>query len=131
MTATTIGQLVVDGLGMGLVYVLLASGINLIVAISGILFIAYGQFYMLGAYVTWALMVVFGAPFFVALAVATVLPALLGGLILLSRVPSHPRDGRALLNGIVASIGLMTLIGQAALLAFGTASRGYHLSLPA
>jgi branched-subunit amino acid ABC-type transport system permease component len=124
MAATTIAQLVVDGLGMGLVYVLLASGINLIIAISGILFIAYGQFYMLGAYITWALMVLFGLPFFVSLAIATVVPALLGGLIYWLIFNRIQMMERRFLNGIVASIGLMMLIGQGALLAFGTASRG-------
>ena len=101
--ATLLAQLIVDGLGMGLVYVLLASGINLIIAISGILFIAYGQFYMLGAYITWALMVLLRLPFFVSLCVATVVPALLGGLIyrlIFQRIQSMERR---FLNGIVAS----------------------------
>jgi branched-chain amino acid transport system permease protein len=121
---TLLAQLVVDGLGMGLVYVLLASGINLIVAISGILFIAYGQFYMLGAYITWALMVLCRFPFAVALAVATVIPALLGGFIYRLVFLRIQAMERKFLNGIVASIGLMMLIGQAALLSFGTSSRG-------
>lgn len=121
---TLLAQLVVDGLGMGLVYVLLASGINLIIAISGILFIAYGQFYMLGAYITWALMVLFRIPFLVSLGIATIVPAFLGGLIY--RLVFHRIQAmeRRFLNGIVASVGLMMLIGQAALLAFGTSSRG-------
>jgi branched-chain amino acid transport system permease protein len=122
--ASTLAQLVVDGLGMGLVYVLLASGINLIIAISGILFIAYGQFYMLGAYILWGLVVLLKVPFFISLCVATVVPAMLGGVIyrlIFQRIQSMQRQ---FLNGIVASIGLMVLIGQAALLAFGTSSRG-------
>ena len=60
-------QLIVDGLTMGLVYVLLASGFNLIIGISGIMFIAYGEFYMLGAWIIWGLMVPLKVPFFPAL----------------------------------------------------------------
>jgi len=122
--ASTLAQLVVDGLGMGLVYVLLASGMNLIIAISGILLIAYGQFYMLGAYILWGLMVLLKVPYFISLCVATIVPAILGGIIyrlIFQRIQSM---GRQFLNGIVAAIGLMLLIAQAALLAFGTSSRG-------
>ena len=62
MSMGVVAQLFVDGLAMGLVYVLLASGFNLIVDISGVLFIAYGQFYMIGAYALYVLKVMLGVP---------------------------------------------------------------------
>jgi len=117
-------QLVVDGLAMGLVYVLLASGFNLIVDISGVLFIAYGQFYMIGAYALYVLKVMLRVPFFVSLVIATIVSAVLGGAIY--RLVFHRIRvmDRQFLNGIVAAVGFMLLIGQAILLVFGTASRG-------
>jgi branched-chain amino acid transport system permease protein len=124
MMATILVQLVVDGLAMGLVYVLLASGVNLIIAISGILFIAYGELYMLGAFILWGFVVLFKVPFFISLCIATIIPGILGGIIyklIFQRIQSM---GRQFLNGIVAAIGLMLFIGQVALLAFGTSSRG-------
>jgi branched-chain amino acid transport system permease protein len=121
---STLAQLVVDGLAMGLVYVLLASGINLIIDISGVLFIAYGQFYMIGAYILFALVVLLRLPFFVALCVATIMPAILGGIIYRLIFHRIRLMDRQFLNGIVAAVGLMLLIGQAGLLAFGTSSRG-------
>ncbi len=124
MPVATLAQLVVDGLAMGLVYVLLASGINLIIDISGILFIAYGHFYMIGAYILFALVVLLKVPFFVALCVATIMPAILGGIIYRLIFHRIRLMDRQFLNGIVAAVGLMLLIGQAALLAFGTSSRG-------
>jgi branched-chain amino acid transport system permease protein len=122
--ASILVQLVIDGLGMGMVYVLLASGFNLIIAVSGILFIAYGQFYMLGAYVLWGLMVLLKVNFFISLCVATVVPGILGGIIYKLIFHRIQFMGRQLLNGIVAALGLTMLIGQAALLVFGTSSRG-------
>jgi len=122
--ASILAQLVVDGLAMGLVYVLLASGFNLIIGISGILFLAYGQFYMLGAYILWGLMVLFKVPFFISLCVATAVSGILGGItyrLIFQRILSMKRQ---FLNGIVAALGLLLLIGQAALLGFGTSSRG-------
>ena len=44
MPVSVIFQLIVDGLAMGLVYVLLASGFNLIMTVPKVLFIAYGEF---------------------------------------------------------------------------------------
>jgi branched-chain amino acid transport system permease protein len=119
--ASTVVQLFVDGLAMGIVYVLLASGFNIIIGISKILFIAYGAFYMLGAYTLWGLMTLFGVPFFISLCVATVAPAILGGIIyrlIFKRIQFH------FLATIVAAMGLMMLISQAALVGFGTATRG-------
>ena len=46
-------QLMVDGLSMGMVYVLMASGFNLIMSVPHIMFIAFGEFYMLGAFIVW------------------------------------------------------------------------------
>lgn len=123
MSMSTLAQLVVDGLAMGLVYVLLASGINLIIDVSGVLFIAYGQFYMIGAYILFALVVLLKVPFFIALCVATIVPAMLGIIYKLIFHRIRLMD-RQFLNGIVAAVGLMLLIGQAALLSFGTSSRG-------
>lgn len=125
-----LAQLVIDGLGMGLVYVLLASGFNLIIAITGILFIAYGEFYMLGAFTLWGLMVPLGLPFAVALVGATMAPALLGGIVyklIFKRIQSS--TGR-LLNSIVAAMGLMIFIRQSAFITFGPEARGMSSAFP-
>jgi branched-chain amino acid transport system permease protein len=104
--------------------VLLASGINLIIDVSGVLFIAYGQFYMIGAYILFALVVLLKVPFFIALCVAAIMPAALGGIIYRLIFHRIRLMDRQFLNGIVAAVGLMLLIGQVGLLAFGTSSRG-------
>ena len=55
-------QLIIDGLGMGLVYVMLSAGLVLILSIPRIFFIAYGHYYMLGAYVVWGSVVLLKLP---------------------------------------------------------------------
>ena len=47
------GQLMFDGLSMGLVFVILATGLVLITSVNKMLFMAYGMFYIIGAYFTW------------------------------------------------------------------------------
>ena len=50
------GQLLFDGFAMGLVYVILAVAWCSITSVNKILFMAYGMFYTLGAYITWSML---------------------------------------------------------------------------
>ena len=55
MTPSIFAQLIFDGIAIGLVYVFMAAGFNLILSVTDVFFIAFGMFYALGAYTTWAL----------------------------------------------------------------------------
>lgn len=113
-----------DGVIAGLVYVILAAGLVLILSVSGIFFICYGQFYMIGAYIAWAGVVLLKLPFFVALFMAVLTTAIMGLLSyrLIFQYIQHAE--RQFLAVIVAAIGLMWILGQAGLLIFGTIPRG-------
>jgi len=117
-------QLVVDGFAMGLVYVLLASGFNLILGISRILFIAYGEFYMLGAWIVWGLMVPMKLPFLLAVSASTIATGILGAIVYQIIFHHIQFKEQQFLTNIVAAIGLMMLMSQAAFYVFGTESRG-------
>ncbi len=120
---TLLGQLIIDGIVTGLVYVILAVGLVLILSVSRIFFIAYGQFYMLGAYIVWGSLTMWKIPYFLGLLMAVLATALLGLLCyqFIFRY-IHYRGGQFLSN-IVAAIGLMMIMGQAGLLIFGTIAR--------
>ena len=62
----------------GLLLFLLASGLTLIFGIMGVINLAHGSFYMLGAYMAFALSPLFGDQFLVMLAVGIVLAAVFG-----------------------------------------------------
>jgi branched-chain amino acid transport system permease protein len=117
-------QLIVDGLAMGLVYVLLASGFNLVIGISRILFIAYGEFYMLGAWIIWGLMIPLKVPFFLALIAATIAPAILGAVVYQVIFRYVQFKEQQFMTNIVAAMGLMMLMSQTTLFVVGTESRG-------
>lgn len=118
-----IGQLVLDGMAMGLVYVILAAGLVLIMSVSRIFLIAYGQFYMIGAYVVCGV-VLLKLPFFVALCVAALATAVLGLLSYRLIFQYIQYAEKQFLLVIVAAIGLMMILVQAGLLIFGTIPRG-------
>lgn len=130
MSVSTFIQLMVVGLAMGLVYVLLASGFNLIMTAPKVLFIAYGEFYMLGAYILWGLMVLMGAPFFPALCAATLTTAILGGVVYRLIFQRIQYMEQQFLTNVIAALALMMIIAQAALLVFGTESRGMPSIFP-
>ena len=62
----------------GLLLFLVASGLTLIFGIMGVINLAHGSFYMLGAYMAFALSPLFGDQFIVMLAAGVVLAAVFG-----------------------------------------------------
>lgn len=62
----------------GLLLFLVASGLTLIFGIMGVINLAHGSFYMIGAYLAWALAPLFGDQFLLQLLVGMVLAAVLG-----------------------------------------------------
>jgi branched-chain amino acid transport system permease protein len=135
-----LGQLIIDGIVTGLVYVILAVGLVLILSVSRIFFIAYGQFYMLGAYIVWGSLALLKVPYFMGLLMAVIATTVLG-LLCYQFIFRYIQVGRQFLANIVAAIGLMMIMGQAGLLIFGTIGRSVpsifpgilsigHLSIP-
>lgn len=125
-----IGQLTFDGLAMGLVYVILAAGLVLILSVSQIFFIAYGQFYMIGAYAVWYAIYMLHLPYIIALPLAVLTTAMLGMLsyiLIFQRV--QLMEGRFLAT-ITAALGLTLILGQAGLLVFGTIPRSIPSIFP-
>jgi branched-chain amino acid transport system permease protein len=125
-----IGQLIFDGMAMGLVYVVLAAGLVLILSVSEIFLIAYGQFYMIGAYAVWYSVHVLHLPFFAALLIGILTTGILG---VLSYILIFQRlqymEGRFLAT-ITAALGLTLILGQAGLLVFGTVPRSIPTVFP-
>lgn len=123
-------QLIFDGMGMGLIYVILAVGLVLILNVSKIFFIAYGQFYMVGAYAVWGGSVILGLPFIPSLCIAvltTVILALMSYRLIFHYIQYMEKQFLAM---IVAAIGLMMVLGQAGLVLFGTSPRGLSTIFP-
>jgi len=66
-----------NGVQYGLLLFLVASGLTLIFGIMGVINLAHGSFYMLGAYIAWSLTQYFGN-FWIALPVGIALSVVLG-----------------------------------------------------
>jgi len=67
-----------NGISFGFILFLLATGLSIIMGVMGILNMAHGALYMLGAFVGWTLVAQCGLDFWVAALVAAVITAVLG-----------------------------------------------------
>ena len=120
------GQLMFDGVTIGMVFVILAAGLVFILSITEILFLAYGMFYMIGAYAVWYAVNLLHVTYFLALVVGVIATALLGVISYLLIFQRLQRVEGRFLATITAAMGLLLILGQGGLLVFGT----YPRSIP-
>lgn len=107
-------QQLVNGLSNGSVYSLVALGLTMVFGILHIPNFAHGAFYMIGAYVSLTTMVMFGAPYWIAMLVSILVIALLG--VISERVVFHALRNAPPLHQMMGAAGLLLFLvalGQA------------------
>ncbi len=110
-------QTVVNGISIGWMYVLMASGLTLVFGILRIVNFAHGQFYMLGAFIFYVVLDLAGLGFLVAFAASILGIGILG--LMMERGLFRPLEGKSLLGVIGTTLGLMMFLEGAAELIFG------------
>jgi branched-chain amino acid transport system permease protein len=107
---------VVNGVGIGMLYFLLAVGLSIIFGLLRFVNFAHGAFYLLGAYFCYQA-VAWGMDFWLALVAVPLLVAILAWLtegVLLRRVYDQPHEFH-----IVITVGLALVLQEAVILAWG------------
>jgi len=108
-----IEQNILNGLMSGWIYILVALGLTLVLSIVGIVQLAHGEVYMIGAYSVYYFCVVLGLNFFLSLLISIFLVGLLG--VVLERFFLRPfRDD---VEGAIVSTIALILILQTAVVA--------------
>ena len=97
-------QQLANGLTIGIVYALIASGLALVYGVLRILHFAHGGVYMVTAYVALFLVVAAGLPFWPALALALVAAGLLG--VLIERLVYRRLQGESPIAPLIAGVGV-------------------------
>ena len=105
------------GVANGCIYILLATGLNIIFGVMKLVNFAHGQLLMIGAYVAFAAVTAFGLNAYVAILVAIVVVALIGAG--LERLTFRRVLGTDKLNEIFVSLGLIYVIENIAVLLWG------------
>jgi branched-chain amino acid transport system permease protein len=107
-------QVMVWGLYAGCIYILLATGLNLIFGVMKVVNFAHGQLLMIGAYVTFSFFVLTGFNPYVLLAASIPILILIG--VSIERLCFRPILGTGKLNEIFISIGLIYILENVAAL---------------
>jgi branched-chain amino acid transport system permease protein len=121
VTAGLIVSTLIWGVVVGCIYMLLASGLNIIFGVMKLVNFAHGQFLMIGAYLTWTFSVAAGLNAYAAILASMGIVAVLG--IVIERLTFRRVLGTEKLNEIFVSLGLIYIFENAALLIWGDQSQ--------
>jgi len=123
MDATYVTQVLLNGLVLGMIYILLALGLTMIFGIGRVFNFAHGEFFMLGGVATYYLFQVNGVPYILTLILSIMMLALLGYLI--ERIIFRPL-GEKVVSSMVIAFGLSMLLSGVALVVIGDQERIIH-----
>jgi branched-chain amino acid transport system permease protein len=121
-------QLLANGIMAGGMYALVASGLTLTLGVVKVFNFAQGDFLMLGAYLTFTIVVTLGLPYPVALLAALVATAILGALIYLGIIQRAMRYG--FFNPLLITVLLVTVIEQSSVLTFANQAKAVPAVFP-
>jgi branched-chain amino acid transport system permease protein len=125
--ALWLGQ-TINGLVLGNIYALLASGLALIFGVAGLVNFAHGSVYMAGSYAGWVAVSVLGWPLWAALPAAAVVGAVLG--LLLERFAVRPFQKSTHMAPLLATIGAGMIIDTLAEIIFTPNPKSFPPILP-
>ena len=112
-------QILFWGLYAGCIYILLATGLNLIFGIMKIVNFAHGEFLMIGAYITATVFLLTGINPYVILLLSMLVLIGIGAVV--ERLCFRPILGTGKLNEIFLSIGLIYIFQNGAAMIWGDA----------
>jgi len=107
-------QIIFWGLYAGCIYILLATGLNLIFGVMKVVNFAHGEFLMIGAYITATIFFITGINPYLIILLSMLALIVIGALV--ERLCFRPILGTGKLNEIFLSIGLIYVIQNGAAL---------------
>lgn len=127
MTYQLLGQSIVNGVGLSMVYILVALGLTLIFSILRIINFAHGEFYMLGGFAAYYLTGAWQINYFLTIILSFIIIGAIG--VITERLFFAPlRDN--LLAGFIVSLGLLWILQGSATIAFGVLDKEVATQFP-
>ncbi len=121
-------QLVINGLVVGSVYALVALGFVIIFKSTSVVNFAQGEFLLLGAYISLAVVAQFNVPFWIALIITLLFSVALGMLI--ERLILRPMIGEPVISVIMVTLGLSSVLKAIVQGIWGTDTRPFPEIFP-
>jgi branched-chain amino acid transport system permease protein len=116
-------QYIINGVSQGCIYVLLASGLTVILGIMNVPNFAQGHLYMVAAYLGFYLFTSFAMSYWLALGLATLVLGFLGLVSYL--LVFYPTRNAPHVNLLVAAMALLMILEGGASLLFGTDTKWF------
>jgi branched-chain amino acid transport system permease protein len=114
-------QQVFNGVMLGSTYAIVALGLTLVFGILHIPNFAHGHLYMLGAYVSFFLMTLYGFGFWPALIASVVILGLVG--IVVERVVYRPLRDKPHINSFISAVGALMVLETSVIVFWGPQGR--------
>lgn len=121
-------QLTLTGLTNGAIFALVALGFVLIYKASDVINFAQGDFLLVGAYITYGLIVQLGLPWGIGVLLTMLVAVALG--VLVERFVLRPMIGEPIISVIMITIGLSSLLQAIVNAIWGTTGRAFPSFLP-
>ncbi len=134
MDWTKFFNVLIDGIQLGSVYALVALGYSMVYGILKLLNFAHGDIYMIGAFIGYGVLTVFGGPLNPSLPLAPLLllmfvVAMLGSGFLgvaIERFAYRPLRNAPRIAPLISALGVAFFLENSALLLFGSQYRQYN-----
>lgn len=125
-------QILINFLSLSAFYALFAVGLALVFGVMKVVNFAHGEFFMIGGYVLWLLLVAFsGLPLWLVFLAALVLgPIVVGLLGMLVEWLIFERTANDAFGGFVASLGLSYVLQSAVALGLGVVAKSLPVMIP-
>jgi len=114
-------QQVFNGIMLGSTYAMVALGLTLVFGILQVPNFAHGHLYMLGAYVTFFLINLYGFGFWGAFIVSLLILGVVGMLV--ERLVYRPLNNQPHINMFISAIGLLVLLENLVIAVWGPSAR--------
>jgi len=113
-----VAQIVLNGLMSASIYILVAIGLTLVLSMTGIVQLAHGEIYMLGAYGTYYFCTVLGLHYLLALLISVLIVGLAG--IPLEKIFFRPFRGQDFMPSVIIAVAIMIMLQTTAIVSFGS-----------
>jgi branched-chain amino acid transport system permease protein len=118
-----LGQYLLNGISQGCLYVLLASGLTILLGIMNVPNFAQGHLYMVAAYLGFYMVMSYGMNYWLALVLATFALGILGMVVYF--FVFYPVRNAPEVNLFVAAMALLMILEGGALSVFGTETKWF------
>ena len=120
-------QYLINGLVQGSVYALIALGYSLVYGVLRMVNFAHGEFYMIGAFISFGLLKFFSVPLFPAVVISAILTGIFS--VLLERSVYLPVRNQPKTSSLLAALGASLLLQNVGQALFGAAPRGMPVQI--